>query len=144
MHLTPAVKKFIRTPEMKLAALEEMGYSEETWQNKKLTFKDFAEKCSYVISDELLIRKLAEGLEATKIVTSPTEEDNIVPDYKERRESTKLVLQVTGKIGPDVLVVPPASHTLPQFDEEQAVKLRALIANKVIVDGSVISPDAQE
>ena len=50
------------------------------------------------VTTNALASVIKHGLEATKVVTSPTEPDREVVDYGERRQYTKLALEAMGEL----------------------------------------------
>lgn len=84
-------------------AMLEEGYSPASAKNpsdliNSETFKDWNARLEHVIPDSLLVEKMREGLEATKIHSSHTEPDQEIPDHTNRREYLKLALQTRGKL----------------------------------------------
>lgn len=67
------------------------------WENvRKLDFSDLMEESG--ITDERLKKKLDEGLEATRIKTSLTEPDRVVPDYPTQHKYLETALKLKRKL----------------------------------------------
>lgn len=89
-------------------AMIEAGYSPNTANSpaeltQSQTFKDWNERLGFILSDELLAKKLREGLEATKIHSSHTEPDQEVPDHANRHKYLETSLKLRGKLADPVV-----------------------------------------
>lgn len=94
-------------------AKDREGAAQIGWENlKKLDIRELMEEKG--VSDHRLVTKIDEGLEATKLATSFTEADQLIPDYATRHKyletSLKLKKHLTPQDAPqnttNVLVIP--------------------------------------
>ena len=81
-------------------AMREAGYSEDYVNNpqKLAKTKTWEELLEQYLPDDKLARKIDEGLEATRIQTSPTEGDKVVKDFAVIQRYVETALKVKGKI----------------------------------------------
>lgn len=97
-------------------AMRKAGYSEYTARmpGRLKKTQGWQQLVDQHLPDEKLVEKVAEGLEASKIVTSPTEPDKEVPDFLTRHKYVVTGLELKGKLskasvniqGDKVLVIP--------------------------------------
>lgn len=60
------------------------------------TFRQALEQAG--VNNELIAKRIRQGLGATKLITSPTEPDKTVVDFAERRQYSKLALEAMGEL----------------------------------------------
>lgn len=80
--------------------LREHGFSDQMSRNpqKVTSSKTWQELVNEKLSDSKVLDRLAEGLDATRIHSSPTEPDREVPDHTNRRGYVELALKVKGRL----------------------------------------------
>jgi len=107
-------------------AMVEAGYSpkivEHNGATKLVKTKSWQTLIDEYWPDKLLVQVGREGLEATKIVTSPTEKDKVVPDFYARHQYLETALKYKGKStgeggGGNTLVI--VNHGIPDQQEKE-------------------------
>jgi len=81
-------------------AMINAGYSPDTANNPQQVTRSegWLELVDKMLPDEKILLRHAEGLDATKVVSSHTEPDYTVPDYAVRKQYIELGYKVKGKL----------------------------------------------
>lgn len=87
-------------------AMKDAGYSPATAKNpKKLTESEaWQQLMDEYLPDQRLLEVNRDGLSATKLATSFTEADQLVPDYAVRAKYLELALKLKRRLGPDTMI----------------------------------------
>jgi hypothetical protein len=95
-----AMKKMLENGGVVSRAMADSGYSPAMAKNpqKLTTTKGWQELMDEFLPDSKIIKKINEGLEATRIHTSHTEPDRIVPDYNVQHKFVETSLKIKGKL----------------------------------------------
>lgn len=101
------------------------GYSPNTARTpSKLTGTEgWKEALEAYLPDDKLLLVHNEALNATKIVTSPTEPDTTTPDYMVRLRAVELGYKVKGRMQPEDLTVNNNQTNNLQLSDEQLKRL---------------------
>lgn len=70
---------------------------------RKLDYQELLETAG--VSDQTLIATLIDGLQSTKLATSFTEADQLIPDYQVRHKYLETGLKLKKRLGPESLTV---------------------------------------
>lgn len=100
-----AAKKFLENPSLPMnRIMREAGYSENTVVDpSNLTnSKGWKELMEKHLPDNKLLEVHESALEATKVITSHTEPDYVVPDYQIRLKAVELGYKVKGKTADNI------------------------------------------
>lgn len=92
-------KKILHNPSMEMGeAMKEVGYSENTRPHDVANTESWQKLVEKMLPDEKVLLRHAEGLDATKVVSSHTEPDYEVADYGVRKQYVELAYKVKGKL----------------------------------------------
>ncbi len=79
-------------------AMRLAGYSPTTDVSHLTESKGWQELMDKHLPDNKIVKKIEEGMEATKIHSSHTEPDRLVPDYQTQHRFTETALKIKGRL----------------------------------------------
>ena len=99
-------KKILQNPSMEMGeAMREVGYSENTRPHDVANTESWNNLVERMLPNDKVLLRHAEGLDATKVVSSHTEPDYTVPDHGVRKQYVELAYKVKGKLKENVVQV---------------------------------------
>ena len=118
-----AFKKVMKEGKSVTQAMKEVNYSPATIENpKNLTeSKGWQQLVKQYLPDDDLLKVHKQGLKATRIHTSHTEPDKVIPDYATRHKYLETGYKVKGRLLP----LTDFSEESPYYEEVIAIIRRA-------------------